>query len=225
MNKILVALLCGVFLFSFNFVSAQQGQEQQGIHESGTGLTDPDLKDAGQGTGQGLQDEDQTTSSDSGQGEQGQENGNQSSGESQSDNDEPTLRRSRVSNAVQSMLEVAERNEGISQQIRNITQNQIQTQEEAEGALEMAQQRKGFVKFLIGPDYGELKKVEERLNQHNQNLEELKALEEDIDPEDATLFNEQIQAMEEVKQEMEDELGESRSGLSLFGWLNKIFNS
>ena len=224
MNKVLVILLCGVFLFSFNLASAQQSQGQQGIHDAGTGITDPDLRDAGQGTGQGLQDEDQTTSSDSGQGEQGQENGGQSSGESQSDNDEPTLRRSRVSNAVQSMLEVAERNEGISQQIRNITQNQVQVQEQAEDALGVAQQRKGLMKFLIGPDYGQLKEVEGRLNQHNQNLEDLRALEGGVDAADATLFGEQIQIMEDIKQEMEDELKQSRSGFSLFGWVNRMFN-
>ena len=56
-------------------------------------------------------------------------------------------------------------------------------------------------------------------------MEQLKTLREDVDEIDADLFDEQIQAMEEIKQEMENELEESRSGLSLFGWFNKIFNS
>ena len=193
MKKILIVLLCGVFLFSFNLVTAQQNQGQQGIHDAGTGIANPDLKESSQGL--------------------------------QAGGEKSVLRKSRVSNAVQSMLEVAERNQSVGQQIRNIAQNQIQVQEEAEGALEMAQQRKGFMKFLVGPDYSQLKTVEDRLNRHNQNLEQLRALKEDIDDADTTLFDEQIQIMEEVKQEMENELGESRSGFSLFGWINKLFNS
>ena len=89
----------------------------------------------------------------------------------------------------------------------------------------MAQRRNSFVRFLIGPDYGQLKEVENRLNQHNQNLEQLKVLKEDIENgEDAVLFNEQIQVMEEGKQELEGELEENRSGLSLFGWISRMFN-
>ena len=212
MKKVLIVLLCGVFLFSFNLVGAQQDQERQGVNDAETG--------------EGSQGQDQATSSGSDQeDEQGQENDSQANRGSQSGSEKSVLRRSRVADAVQSMLEVAERNQGIGDQIRNITQNQVQTQEEAEGSLEMAQQRKGFMKFLIGPDYGELKKVEENLDEHNQNLEQLKTLREDLDEGDSDLFDEQIQAMEEVKREMENELGENRSGFSLFGWLNKIFNS
>ena len=215
MKKVLIILLCGIFLFSFNLVTAQQNQGQQGVHDTGTGIDDPDLRESNQGTGQGLEGQDQAT-------EQGQKNDGQTNGGSQLGGE---LRRGRVESAAHLMIELAESNQGISQQIRNIVQSQVQTQEEAEGALKMAQQRKGFMKFLIGPDYGELKKVEERLDEHNENLEQLKVLREDFDETGAGLFDEQIQVMEEVKQEMENELEESRSGLSLFGWLNRIFNS
>ncbi|MBR9683661.1 hypothetical protein GOV03_03925 [Candidatus Woesearchaeota archaeon] len=49
MKKTLV-LLITVFLVS-SFVFAQGGE---GIHEPGTGIEDPEIKEAGQGTGQGL---------------------------------------------------------------------------------------------------------------------------------------------------------------------------
>ena len=223
MKKVLIVLLCGAFLLSFNLVFAQQDQGQQGVHATGTGIIDPDLKESNQGTGQGLQDQDSTP-------ELYQENGNgnqESDGQSGQGSQEgvSVSRRSRVSSAAQSRMEVAERNQGIGQQIRNITQNQVQTQEQAEDALEMAQQRKGFMKFLIGPDYGQLKTVEDRLEQHNQNLEELKVLRDDVEGvEDATLFDEQIQVMESVKQELEGELEVAGAGFSLFGWMNRIFN-
>jgi len=212
MKKVLVVLLCCVFLFSFNLVTAQQNQFQQGVHEAGTGITDLSLKESNQGDGQNDQ--------------QGQENDGQVLDRGlQAGDERSALRRNRVSSVRQYMLEIAERNQGIGQQIRNIAQNQVQVQEEAENALGIAQRRGSLMKFLIGPNYGELKKVENRLNQHNQNLEELKVLREDIESEeDAVLFDEQIQAMEEVKQEMENELRESRSSFSLFGWMNKMFN-
>ena len=225
MKKFLIVLLCGVLLFSFNLVIAQQ-QSQQGIHEAGTGITDPDTREAGQGTGQGLQDQEAASVDLYQENEQGgQESDGQLGQGSQAGSGRSVLRKSRVSNATQSMLEVAERNQGIGQQIRNITQNQVQTQEEAEEALGEAQKRSGFVKFLIGPDHGRLKTVEDRLDRHNQNLEELKELRVDIESEeDAVLFDEQIQIMEEVKQELEGELGEADSGFSLFGWMNRMFN-
>ena len=81
------------------------------------------------------------------------------------------------------------------------------------------------MKFLIGPDYIQLKKVADRLEQHNQNLEQLKELKSDIESEeDVALFEDQIQTMEEVRQEMEIQLKENDSGFSLFGWMNRLFN-
>ena len=200
MKKVLIASLCCVFLFSCNLVLAQQSQGQQG----GQDIT-PELYQGDGQEGQGADDQ-------SGQGAQ------MGSGTSE-------VRRSRVANAVQSMLEVAERNQGIGQQVRNITQNQVQVQEQAEEALEKAQERKGFMKFLIGPDYSQLKTVEDRLEQHNQNLEELKVLKEDIeDDADATLFDDQIKVMETIKGELENSIEENSAGFSLFGWMNRMFN-
>jgi len=223
MKKLLITLFCFSFLFSSNLVMAQQEQSQQGIHEAGTGVTNSELRDENQGTGQGLDYQYQATGTETqddqkqllNEGGQGLQGGNQ----------EPVSRRSRISNASQFMLEVAERNQGVGQQIQNITQNQTQAQEEAENALESAQKRSGFMKFLIGPDYIQLKKVANRLEQHNQNLEQLKELKSDIESEeDVALFEDQIQTMEEIRQEMEIQLKENDSGFSLFGWMNRLFN-
>ncbi len=51
--KKLVSFLV-VMLFAVSFVVAIQ--EPKGIHEPGTGIENPELKEAGQGTGQGLED-------------------------------------------------------------------------------------------------------------------------------------------------------------------------
>jgi len=52
MKKILILALCMVLASVLVFAQGAQ----QGIHEPGTGLEDPELKAAGQGTGQGLDD-------------------------------------------------------------------------------------------------------------------------------------------------------------------------
>ncbi|MBU4331657.1 hypothetical protein KKD20_00835 [Patescibacteria group bacterium] len=174
----------------------QQGkQDQPGINEPGAGLEDSELEESGQGMGQG----------------------------SQNQNEGAVSRRSRVANTAQEMERIAARNQGVGSQIRVIAQNQNRIQEEAENALQTAQKRSGFARFLIGPNYKQLKTVEERLENHTQNLAELEALKEQIQSStDKSLIDEQIQAMEEVKQELENEITENRKGFSLFGWLSKL---
>ena len=49
-KKIILAMLVLMLVASVSIVSAQKG-----IHEPGTGLANPELKEAAQGTGQGLQ--------------------------------------------------------------------------------------------------------------------------------------------------------------------------
>ncbi|MBW3015592.1 hypothetical protein KY330_04160 [Candidatus Woesearchaeota archaeon] len=58
MKKIITLFIALVFLVSI-------ASAQQGIHEPGTGLEDPALKEAGQGTGQGLADDTEDTTGDS----------------------------------------------------------------------------------------------------------------------------------------------------------------
>lgn len=175
--------------------------EQPGIHEPGTGLAEPEIKAANQGTGQ-----------------KQFEDGIVGLGETRAE-----ARRSRVVNAVQAMERIAERNQGIGEQIRVLAQNQNRLQNEAEAALQTAQSRSKFAKFFIGPNYKQLRAVEENLANHTQNLAELKTLREQIQTTvDQSLLDEQIQIMEKIKQELELEVSESESGFSLFGWLSKM---
>ncbi|MEA3272864.1 MAG: hypothetical protein U9P90_04335, partial [Patescibacteria group bacterium] len=129
-------------------------------------------------------------------------------------------RRSRVSNAVREMLQVADRSGGIGEQIRVVAQEQNRVQEEAENALTEANNRGRFMKFIIGPDFRRLKTVEERLENHTQKLDELEDLRGQLEnEEDKALLDEQIEVMENVKQELEEQVVENKKGFSLFGWL------
>ena len=64
-------------------------------------------------------------------------------------------RRSKVANAVQEMLQVAEKNGGIGQKVKTIAQTQTQNQDKLETSLQKVQSPSGFSKFFAGPNYGE----------------------------------------------------------------------
>ena len=138
---------------------------------------------------------------------------------------EGVVRRNRVANAVQEMLQVAERNEGVGTKIREIAREQNRVHEEMEEYLEAAQERKGWVKFFIGPNYGKLKEVEGRLEGHIERLGELKELRAKVANQgDAQLLQEQLQVMEQVASELKGEVESAKKGFSLFGWLNRLLS-
>ncbi|HII07423.1 MAG TPA: PGF-CTERM sorting domain-containing protein [Methanotrichaceae archaeon] len=59
MKKIVASLLVLAFLCSIALASSQGGEDAgpKGIHEAGTGIENPEMKEEAQGTGQGLEDE------------------------------------------------------------------------------------------------------------------------------------------------------------------------
>lgn len=185
----------------------------KGIHEPGTGLEDPELKEENQGTGQGLENANQLK-------EQKGMNDNGMMSEN------ALQRRSQVANSVQEMLRVADRVEaGLGERIRVVAQEQNQIQEQAEAGLEQIKNRNKFVRFFIGPNYGEINSVEKRLENHSEKLEELKQIKDEIVSEtDVSAIQTQIQAMEQVSEELKTELQKQEEGFSLFGWLNRLFN-
>ncbi len=134
-------------------------------------------------------------------------------------------RRSRVANTVQEMLNVAERNQGIGEQIKNIAQTQNQMQEETDNSLKDVKNRSNLVKFLIGPDYKKIDQVEEKIEQHEEKIEELKELKNQLENSgDEIILEEQIKEMEQVKEQVKEEVKLEAKSFSLFGWLNRAFS-
>lgn len=191
-QKILAIFIFLAMVFAPFLSYAQQGQ---GMHEPGTGLENPEMKEENQGTGQGMQ------------------------------NGDDNSRQNRFYNAVQNMEQIADQNPGVGQRLRVLAQDQLKVQGEAEEALQMAESRGRFWKFLVGPDYGQLKTAQDRLENHVQNMDELKQLREEIQSQTAKDdLDQQIQVMEQVKTEMENQIKNAKSGFSLFGWLANLFN-
>lgn len=137
---------------------------------------------------------------------------------------ESQQRRSMVANAVQEMLQLAERNPGIGQQISLIAQSQNQAQEQAEAMMAEAKNRGQLRILFFGPDYKKLDLAKNNLTLHEEKINELKALVTTLDnPEEADLLNEQIIVMENVHESLAGEINSELSRPSLFGWFKRLF--
>ncbi len=208
-----------------------QNTNAAAIHEPGTGIDDPDTKQ--KGNQPNLIATQETEDTDENGDEDDTDIGNRIQAKTQAkfsgDNEGTSAqraiqRRSQTANAVQTMLQISEKNEGVGQKIRIIAQNQNKEMEEVENSLQSVKKRSGFLKFLIGPKYGKINGIEESLEQHSGRLEELMQLKEELPLEDAEILDLQIQAMEEIKEELQTELNLEEKGFALFGWLVKLFN-
>jgi len=134
-------------------------------------------------------------------------------------------RKSQVANAVHEMLQVAERNGGIGEQVRTIAQAQNQNQEQLEISLEKVQKRNEFAKLFFGPDYEEINKAEQVLVQNREQIEQLNQLQNQLtNPEDQQVLTQQIQLLEQANLEIENSLNGEKGGFSLLGWMFKLFN-
>lgn len=133
-------------------------------------------------------------------------------------------RRSQVAAAVQEMLQIADRDENLGQQIRTAAREQNQEQEKLETALQEVEKRSVFLKFLIGPNYGEINNAQKILEQNRQRVEQLSQIQTQLaNEDDRQRLEQQIQILEQSNLTAEDSLKEAQKGFSLFGWLAGIF--
>lgn len=134
-------------------------------------------------------------------------------------------RRSEVANAVSEILQVAERNGGIGEQVRIIAQNQEKNQEKIETHLEKIQNRNRLAKFLFGPNKQEIKAIKNILDENKNELTELEQLKNKI-PEniDREKIAEQIEKLQDIRQDLEKRTKQSEKVFSLFGWALKLFS-
>lgn len=134
-------------------------------------------------------------------------------------------RENAVSSAVQTMLQVADRNGGIGQQIRNIAQEQNKSEENTVQAMEKLQTRSRIKTFFLGSDYKNLGKVRSEMVKTKNRLEQLNRLVENAgDQGDKTELQSQIQVLEQEQAKIEEFIRSEENKFSLFGWVLKLFS-
>jgi hypothetical protein len=133
-------------------------------------------------------------------------------------------RRSEVASAVQEILQVAERDSGVGQQVKIIAQTQAQNQEKLEASLQKVQNRSGFAKFFVGPNYDEINNAKKLLEQNREQIKQLGQIKNQLANQDGRQkLTEQVQLLEQSNQEIENSLNTSQRGFSLFGWIFRLF--
>lgn len=137
--------------------------------------------------------------------------------------------RSRVANMVQNLVRNSERwekeNPGIGKEVREIAREQQQIMERNRQSLNKIQKRNRVIKFLIGANYREIKKVRLEIDLYKKEIEKLEKIKEKLESdEDKQIINEQIEFLNQEIQELEEFLKEEEKRFSLFGWLfRRIF--
>jgi hypothetical protein len=131
----------------------------------------------------------------------------------------------RVSNFVQSLSQVADREGGIGEQVRTIAQQQNQSAEATIHAMEKVQTRNKVRTFFLGSDYKNLGALRSEMVQTRNRLEQLNKLMENVQNEgDKTELQNQIQALDQEQINIENFVKDNENKFSLFGWLVKLFN-
>jgi hypothetical protein len=231
-NKILVVgVLAIISMFAFN---AYASEKDGNTSEPGAGLEKLEVELEDQGVGQGTQNtlpqddneksvQVQNENKIQNQGEDDQVQNEEQEGDEDGQDPESiiaTQRRSAVANAVQEMLQVADRNGGIGEQVKTIAQAQNQNQEKMEASLAKVQSKSGFTKFFFGPNYGEILNAEKLLEQNREQIKQLNEIKSKLTNQgDEEILTAQIQTLEQANLEIENSLMKEKGSFSLFGWL------
>ncbi len=133
--------------------------------------------------------------------------------------------RSTVARFVQNLLQVANREGGIGEQVRTIAQQQNQSADTTVQAMEKVQIRSKVKTFFFGSDYKNLGTLRSEMVQTRNRLEKLNKLMENIqNEEDKTELQSQIQILKQEQTRIESFMKADESKFSLFGWFIKLFN-
>jgi hypothetical protein len=135
-------------------------------------------------------------------------------------------RSSEVAKAVLSMVKVADRvnNPSIGEQIRVIARAQNEAEDNANKALDKAQERSGFVKALIGSDFKQIKEAKQIMEQNQVRIQELQQIMLQLENEaDQTELQNQINVLGIQNLNLANQLDEMDNGFTLFGWMIRWF--
>jgi len=134
--------------------------------------------------------------------------------------------RSTVANFVQSLLSVANREQGgIGEQVRVITQQQNDSEATTSQAMEKVQTRSKIKTFLLGSDYKNLGALRSELVKTRNRIDQLNRLLPSVQNASNTVeIQNQIQTLEQEQTKIENFIKAQENKISLFGWLLKMFN-
>ena len=245
MKKILLIVMMLVV------VSLAYAESQQGIHEPGTGIEDPDMKAAG--SGQGMDDVDavpvRAEAGDMIQAREMDGNGSQVRGVNaaqamQSMRQEMDQERQRVNLeasgagekkggmmqnenrvrlAVHALLGLENYTGGVGKNISAIAREFNNSAMKQVKAEEKIATRSGFKRFFAGGDAKAAEEIEAEVNANRERLQKLQMIQDtcDCDMEVKAMMQEQIRDMQQEQVRLEGVASEAKSKKGIFGWMWK----
>lgn len=132
--------------------------------------------------------------------------------------------RSVVATFVQSLLNVADREGGIGNQVREIAKAQNDSATTTVAAMAKVDARGPIRTFFFGSDYKNLGVIRNELATTNSNIARLKSLlDQTTNNADRAELNTQIQALEAEQTQVDAYVTAHENTFSLFGWFTKLF--
>jgi len=220
MNKLTLLIISAVFLFSGSLVYAKNGAGS--AMPSGPQIQNQNqIQTQNEGEDSALQVNTQEQES------EGEEN--EATGEGM-----PKVAAPRSEKAQEKMSEVAEQVEqlltvkttkgGIGEQVKQIAQEQKESQKKVDTELKKVNGRGSILKALLGPDYKALKNMSEQIAQNQLRITQLEELKTKLTfQSDITMVDEVIQLLTEQNTLLQEKIASEEKTSSLFGWLFKNF--
>jgi hypothetical protein len=150
-----------------------------------------------------------------------------SSGQDQNDDGgkgEGEKHRSRVANILQSLLDLADEDHGIGDDVREVAHEQASSSEEAAKAMDEVAARSALMTFLFGTDYKNIGVLRSTLKTTQNHIDRLtKAKEKVASAEVKAGIDAQIAALEKANADAEVFVKAHEDAFSLFGWFAKLF--
>jgi hypothetical protein len=233
MKKLISILLGFVLLSSMVFA-------QQGIHEPGTGIEDPELRQARM-LGQGMNGTPEPTLYMGGEGmmarlraetpeelrqmiqERRQEMAQEMQRMTDKTKEKVYQNQNRVREAVHSFLAMEDLVGGIGPQVREIARNFNNSVQATIKAEERVQKRNALQRFFAGGDNEAAEEIEGKVKENQERIQQLKQLREECEcgSEVKALMQEQIQNMEQEQTRLQELAQKEKASKGMFGWLWK----
>lgn len=132
--------------------------------------------------------------------------------------------RSVVATFVHSLKDLADRDGGIGEQVREIARSQNDSATTTLNAMKKVEDRGGFRTFLFGTDYKNIGMIRSEIATTSNNIAKLKSILEKMGTtSDQADLSYQIKTLEAQQSKLEDFVTSREKTFSLFGWFNKRF--
>jgi len=208
---------------------SQQGQSQ-GTQQQDK-IQDPTIHDEETVVPQGNQIQKQVNTQNAGEDSQLNVNTqesfktNEESQGSQSRSENARLNMSIVAEKVEELLSDEKIQGGIGQEIKEIAQNQKQSQGDIEGQLNKLESRQGLTKKIFGADRRAIKNIKQQIEQNQLRIQQLQELQNQVvNQADEAQIKELVQVLVTQNIALEEQIQAEEQVGSVFGWLLKLFN-